>query len=296
MGKKKPSSKAKNTLKNKGKANKPIKRDGSRPLHGARGKDPRGYGGDDRQSQNLTPAHKDGFFLHGRHAITAALQNPKRKCLRLFATSKSAEDARELLDIRPELDIFMVQDSTIENVVGFDSPHQGLLMDVLPLPDAGHLEILEPKANQKNIILMLDQVTDPHNVGACMRSAAAFGARALITQDRNSPMESGVLARASSGALELLPWLRLPNLSQALDALKEMGYWSMGLDGNTEQTLSGLNLGDNVVIVMGSEGKGLRPLVAKHCDVIARIPMTDTIESLNVSNAAAIALYEVGMR
>jgi len=295
MGKKKPSSKAKNPAKKSGaKRGNPnaggahsTRRDGGRDARGG------GYGGDRRTLSTKNPT---GFFLHGRHAIEAALNNPDRRAHCLYATTRSSEDAHDLLEIRPDLDVFVVDGAEMDASVGSDSPHQGLLLDVEPLSDPGHLEILEPIKNQKNIILMLDQVTDPHNVGACMRSAAALGARALITQDRNAPEEGGVLARSSSGALECLPWLRMPNLSQVLENLRDMGYWSVGLAGETRTEISQLDLGDNIIIVMGSEGKGLRPLVAKTCDTLARIPMTDKIESLNVSNAAAIALYEVSMR
>lgn len=240
-------------------------------------------------AKGLSPKSKDGFFLFGRHAVEAALKNRARECVRIIALEKALSD--ELLSLRPGVKVERVEDEAILRAsVPSDSPHQGLLMEVRPLPGLD-LSQLAPLAGRKNIILMLDQVTDPHNVGACLRSAAALGARALITQDRNSPGESGTLARASSGGLEVMPWLRVANLSQTLDALRDLGYWHVGLDGHTETALGDITLGDNLVIVMGSEGKGIRPLVRKHCDAIAKIPMTGLVESLNVSNAAAIALY-----
>ncbi|TNE64799.1 MAG: 23S rRNA (guanosine(2251)-2'-O)-methyltransferase RlmB [Alphaproteobacteria bacterium] len=244
-----------------------------------------------RDRTGLTPVARDGFFLFGRHAVEAALKNPARECVRLVGLEKPLA-ASGLKSIRPNLRVDIVADEDmLRSAVPSDSPHQGVLLEVRPLP--GHaLEDLAPVAGRKNILLMLDQVTDPHNVGACLRSAAAFGARALITQDRHSPGESGTLARASSGGLEVTPWLRVVNLAQALDTLKDMGYWHVGLDGDTETAIRDVGLGDNIVIVMGSEGSGLRPLTRKHCDAIARIPMTGMVESLNVSNAAAIALYE----
>jgi 23S rRNA (guanosine2251-2'-O)-methyltransferase len=184
--------------------------------------------------------------------------------------------------------------STLSIMVPDGAPHQGVVMEVRPLRGQ-HLEDLAPENDSKNIILMLDQVTDPHNVGACMRTAAAFGARALITQDRNSPLESGTLARSAAGGLEILPWIRVANLSDTLGKLRDMGYWHVGLDGGSGAVPIGqLSLGENLVIVMGSEGSGLRPLVKKNCDAIAKIPMPGGLESLNVSNAAAIALYELG--
>ena len=242
-------------------------------------------------AKGLSPRSKDGFFLFGRHAVEAALRNPARECVRIIALEKAL--SADLLALRPGVKVERVEDEAVLRAsVPSDSPHQGLLLEVRPLP--GHdISELEPVAGEKNIILMLDQVTDPHNVGACLRSAAALGARALITQDRNSPGESGTLARASSGGLEVMPWLRVANLSQTLDALRDLGYWHVGLDGHTDTALADIKLGDNLVIVMGSEGKGLRPLVRKHCDAVAKIPMSGKVESLNVSNAAAIALYEL---
>ncbi|WP_308909479.1 23S rRNA (guanosine(2251)-2'-O)-methyltransferase RlmB [Pseudokordiimonas caeni] len=248
------------------------------------------------KTASLRPLSSDSIFLYGRHAVEAAAANPEREALRLIAAPRAAETAGIVKDRWPRLPVINAEDDSVfAGLVPTDSPHQGIVLEVRPLP--GHsVDELTPEDGRPNIILMLDQVTDPHNVGACLRSAAALGARALITQDRHSPHESGVLARSASGALESLPWMRVGNLSHTLDELKEMGYWHVGLDGDTETELADVNLGRNIVIVMGSEGKGLRPLVAKHCDMIARIPMSGLVESLNVSNAAAIALYELGMR
>jgi len=140
-------------------------------------------------------------------------------------------------------------------------------------------------------LLVLDQVTDPHNVGAIMRSAVAFGAIGIVTQDRHSPVEGGVLAKAASGALEMLPWARVVNLARALDDIAEAGFWRVGLDGDAETDIASALGPARVALVLGAEGTGLRPNTAEHCDALARLPMTGKIESLNVSNAAAVALY-----
>jgi 23S rRNA (guanosine2251-2'-O)-methyltransferase len=232
-------------------------------------------------------SRNDSYILYGRNSVFAALANPKRECLKLFGTAKALEDTPENHKIPRQT---ITSPDVMRSYIPNDAPHQGLFLEVRPLPSL-HLDELSPITGKKNIILMLDQVTDPHNVGACLRTAAAFGARAVITQDRNSPTESGVLARASAGGLENVPWLQCTNLSQALDTLKDMGYWHVGLDGHTNTSIKNLDMGDNIVIVMGSEGKGLRPLVRKQCDEIAKIPMSGLVESLNVSNAAAIALF-----
>lgn len=236
--------------------------------------------------------HPANVLLYGRNSVEAALKNPRREVVRLMATPKSLEGVSDLAAKSGTKAQTLPSPESLAHLLPASAPHQGLLLEVKPL-DGGIIEDLKPVPDQKNIILMLDQVTDPQNVGACLRSAAAFGARAVITQDRNSPAETGALARASAGGLETAPWIRASNLAQALDTLKDMGYWHMGLDGSTDTSLKSADLGDNVVLVMGSEGKGLRPLVRKHCDVIAKIPMTGAVESLNVSNAAAIALYEL---
>jgi 23S rRNA (guanosine2251-2'-O)-methyltransferase len=234
---------------------------------------------------------KDSIFLHGRHPVEAALKNKRRECLRLLGSKKALNTIDRNL-IRPSMKVQEISDAELSAFLVSDSPHQGILIEVRPLPSLD-IQDIEPIHGQKNIILMLDQVTDPHNVGACIRSAAALGARAIITQDRNSPSESGVLARSAAGGLEVLPWLQVANLAQALDTLKAMGYWHIGLDGDTDKSIRDVSLGDNVVLIMGSEGKGMRPLTRKHCDIIAKIPMTGLVESLNVSNAAAIALHEI---
>jgi 23S rRNA (guanosine2251-2'-O)-methyltransferase len=234
---------------------------------------------------------KDSIFLHGRHPVEAALKNSRRECLRLLGTRNALMSFnRDIL--KPTLKVQEATEFELNGLVLSDSPHQGLVLEVRPLPSIDLFD-LQPIADQKNVILMLDQVTDPHNVGACIRSAAALGARAIITQDRNSPIEGGVLGRAAAGGLEILPWLQVANLAQALDTLKDLGYWHVGLDGGTKASIRDISLGDNIVLVMGSEGKGMRPLVRKKCDLVAKIPMSGQVESLNVSNAAAIALYQI---
>jgi len=234
----------------------------------------------------------DGYFLFGRNSVLAALNNSQRECVQLVATTKALASIKIPKHHASLHTVQLESADTIHAAVPTGAPHQGILLEVRPLPGIA-VDELTPIDERKNIILMLDQVTDPQNVGACIRSAAAFGARAVITQDRNSPQETGTLARAAAGTLETVPWVQVTNLSQALETLKDMGYWHVGLDGATNTSIRGLAMGDNIVIVMGSEGSGLRPLVRKNCDAIARIPTAENVESLNVSNAAAIALYEL---
>jgi 23S rRNA (guanosine2251-2'-O)-methyltransferase len=171
-----------------------------------------------------------------------------------------------------------------------DSPHQGVVIEVEPLEEVWLDEILGSEADRA-ALLVLDQVTDPHNVGAILRSAAAFGAIGIVTQDRHSPPESGALAKAASGALETMPWVRTVNLARALEEIAEAGFWRIGLTGDAETDLKDALGSPRVALVLGAEGPGLRPNTREHCDALARLPITSAVESLNVSNAAAVALY-----
>jgi 23S rRNA (guanosine2251-2'-O)-methyltransferase len=171
-----------------------------------------------------------------------------------------------------------------------DAPHQGVVIEAEPLEDIWLADLLSRSA-ERSVLLVLDQVTDPHNVGAILRSAAAFGAVGMVTQDRHSPPEGGALAKAASGALERVPWARVVNLARALDEIAEAGFWRIGLDGEASAELKDALGPQRVALVLGAEGAGLRQNTREHCDALARLPITDAIESLNVSNAAAVALY-----
>jgi 23S rRNA (guanosine2251-2'-O)-methyltransferase len=171
-----------------------------------------------------------------------------------------------------------------------DAPHQGVVIEVEPLEDIW-LDGLLQNAPDGSVLLVLDQVTDPHNIGAILRSAAAFGAIGIVTQDRHSPPESGVVAKSASGALERVPWARVVNLARALEDIGDAGFWRIGLAGDADADLKSALGPPKVALVLGAEGAGLRHNTREHCDALARLPITDAIESLNVSNAAAVALY-----
>ncbi len=225
--------------------------------------------------------------FYGRHAVTAALANPNRTVRKIWGT----REALGALDLPPVLPIVYSDVADMGRMVPADAPHQGIVAEVEPLDDVWLGEVLEQGQEGKRPILVLDQVTDPHNVGAILRSAAAFDALCIVTQDRHAPPESGVLARAASGALEIVPWVRVVNLARALDEIAEAGYWRIGLDGEVETTI-GEAIGESrVALVLGAEGEGLRHNSIAHCDIIAKLPISPRMESLNVSNAAAIALY-----
>lgn len=229
--------------------------------------------------------------LYGRHAVLAALDNPNRVLRKLWATREAAEQ----LDLPTGLVVVYADAADLGRMVAVDAPHQGLVLEVEPLPEIWLDDVLSADTPHKPL-LVLDQVTDPHNVGAILRSAAAFDALALVTQDRHAPPESGVIARAASGALETVPWVRVVNLARALDDIGEAGFWRIGLAGEAKLTLAEALGTTRPALVLGAEGEGMRLNTANHCDEIARLPISAAMESLNVSNAAAIALYAAATR
>lgn len=228
--------------------------------------------------------------LWGRHAVEAALMNPARSHRKLWATREGIDSLEgELPDDFP---VEYADVADLARLVARDAPHQGLVLECEPLDDV----FLDDVLDDGRPIVILDQVTDPHNVGAIMRSAAAFDAAAIVTQDRHAPPESGVVAKSASGALERVPWVRVVNLARTLETLAERGYWRIGLTGHAEATLSDALPAGPVALVLGAEGEGMRHNIEQHCDALARLPISNAIESLNVSNAAAIALYAVATR
>jgi len=234
--------------------------------------------------QAAKPDNRPRFW--GRHAVAAALANPERTVARIWVTREAAED----YDIDRSIPVTFADVADLGRLIPKDAPHQGIVAEVEKLDDIWLADILED-APERRPLLVLDQVTDPHNVGAILRSAAAFDALGLVTQDRHAPAESGALAKSASGALETVPWVRVVNLARALDEIAEAGFWRVGLTGEADMTLAEALGPARVALVLGAEGEGMRQNTESHCDALARLPISDRIESLNVSNAAAIALY-----
>ncbi|MEA2999857.1 MAG: rRNA (guanosine2251-2-O)-methyltransferase [Sphingomonadales bacterium] len=234
--------------------------------------------------QASKPENRPRFW--GRHAVAAALANPDREVVRLWATREAADE----LDLPPSVPITFADAADLGRLVPRDAPHQGVVAEVERLDDLLLADLLAD-APEGRPILVLDQVTDPHNVGAILRSAAAFDALGLVTQDRHAPPESGALAKAASGALETMPWVRVVNLARALEEIAAAGFWRIGLAGEAEMNLAQALGPSRVALVLGAEGEGMRHNTAQHCDALARLPIGEGMESLNVSNAAAIALY-----
>ncbi len=224
-------------------------------------------------------------ILYGWHTVTLALANPSRRIRKLLLTENAARRlADENIDTRitPEI----VRPGQLDQLLSPDAVHQGLLAEADPLPSPD-IETLAPEG----IVLVLDQITDPHNVGAIMRSAAAFAVKAIVTTARHSPEATGVLAKSASGALELVPLVIVQNLARALTQLNERGFMTVGLDSEGSDDLAAVALCEPLALVLGAEGKGLRQLTRETCSVVARLDMPGEIKSLNVSNAAVLALY-----
>lgn len=232
-----------------------------------------------------------GLWLYGIHPVRAALSNPRRHVKRAVVTARAAEEIGKPLlgKVRHEI----VEMDAVSRLLPQGSVHQGAALNCEPLPRRELRDVLPEPGKGRRIVLVLDQITDPHNAGAILRSAAAFGAAAVIVQDRNAPPESGVLAKAASGALDSVPYIVVVNISRALQELGELGFWRIALAGDGDQGLKDAVPRDDVALVLGSEGSGIRRLVREHCDAAAFIPIENRMESLNVSNAAAVALYEM---
>jgi len=251
------------------------------------------------------PRRDSGSWIYGRHAVRAALQNPARRFHRLVITQELAADAKSWLAEAKarsigELDVETLDRARLDALLPEGAVHQGLALQVEPLPPAFLEDVLAevPPADAAGaaVVVVLDQVSDPQNVGAVLRSAAAFGARALVLPEHGTPPNTATLAKAASGALEQVPVVRVTNLARALDKLKEVGFWCVGLEEDGEKLLGDLDLSGRVALVLGAEGEGLRRLTRERCDFLVRLPTRDPLASLNVSNAAAVALYEVARR
>lgn len=229
-------------------------------------------------------------FIYGKHASLAAVANNMRKIKRVLITKNTREELGDKV-FSSIKNIQIIDGKKLDDMLPREAVHQGIALECEAICQPSLQEFLVTAVEKP--VLILDQVSDPHNVGAILRSAAAFNAGAVIVTDRNAPAESGVMAKAASGALEIIPLISVGNLSQALEHLKKAGYWIYGLDGEAKQLISSVKFDKKSALVLGAEGRGLRRLTGERCDMLIRLPICDKMESLNVSNAAAVALYEL---
>ncbi len=242
---------------------------------------------EDRKRAQLPPGARrpDTLWIYGVHAVEAALANPRRRVLRLLATPNAlARLTGSDVEVRVAAEPTTPRD--LDRLLGGDAVHQGIAIEVAPLPALG----IEALADAK-LVVVLDQVTDPHNVGAVLRSAVAFAADALVTTGRHAASETGTLAKAASGALDRIKWVEVQNLARALEEMGTLGFTRIGLDSEAGTPIEDAINGARIALVLGAEGKGLRRLTAETCDVVARLAVPGEIGSLNVSNAAALSLY-----
>ncbi len=239
------------------------------------------------KNQNISYNFR-GEPLYGVHACFAALENETRQFFRIFVTQKYHADVVKK-DYGCPVDI--VTGEQLAKLIGEDSVHQGIAIDARPLPEKSLEDIIENSAESSSL-LVLDQVTDPHNIGAILRSCAVFGIDALVLTERHSPKVTGVLAKIASGALEKVPLIYIGNMVQALNQMKKCGYWISGLAEEGDQFAHQMKFDGKTALVMGAEGSGLRRMTRETCDILVKLPTSDTFSTLNVSNAAAIILYE----
>ena len=234
---------------------------------------------------------KQSLILYGKHAVLSALNNPNRKISKILCTKENADLIRKA---SPQAAFTIVDRKEIDKILPHDAVHQGLAAYSSELPSASLEDIItQADELEKCHILILDQVTDPQNIGAIIRSCVAFNTLALILQDKNSPCETAAMAKASAGTIDILPVCRVTNLSRALEQLKQNGFWTIGMDGYAKDTIDKVNKSGKNAVIMGSEGKGMRRLIEENCDITVKLPIDPRVESLNVSTAAAIALYEM---
>lgn len=229
-------------------------------------------------------------LIYGKHVVQAALQNPMRKIKRVLVTRNTRDELGEKQFAKIK-NLQITDSKKLDDMLPREAVHQGIALECEALTQPSLQEWLVLKCNKPLIIL--DQVSDPHNVGAILRSAAAFDVGAVIVTDRNAPAENGVMAKSASGALEFIPLISVVNLAQAIELIKKSGYWVYGLDSAAKKNISEAKFDKKTTLVLGAEGRGLRRLTSENCDMLIRLPISGQMESLNVSNAAAIALYEL---
>ncbi len=233
-------------------------------------------------------SNKKDILLYGRHPVELALKNPLRHIKELYAVKGALDGLR----VPPQVVVHPADNRLLESMVGREAVHQGLVAVCDPLPAVDLNTILKKLSEQdRALLVVLDQVSDPRNIGAILRSAVAFHAAAVIVPEAGSPNENGALAKASSGALELIPLIRVANLARTLDTLKKNDFWCVGLDGYASQMITDSPLPKRCALVMGAED-GMRRLTMENCDMVVKLPMNPEIESLNVSIATAVAMYE----
>jgi 23S rRNA (guanosine2251-2'-O)-methyltransferase len=254
------------------------------------------------ETDSATPATGKHNLLYGLHPVAAAWVNPRRQIRHLFVTEAAIEALEPAFERAHTLELerpepTLLDKAALDKLLPAGAPHQGAALDAVPLPFVDLDDVIAATAGDPQaLVVVLDQVSEPVGIGAVMRSAAAFGARAVIVPERTAPPLTGLLARTAAGAVDAVPLVRVGNIARAIDDLKQAGYWSVGIDESGERRLDQLDLSGRSVIVLGPDGEVLRKLAAERCDEVARLPTLPANGSLNIAAAAAVALYEVARR
>ena len=244
-----------------------------------------------KPNKTHTETSSKQLIIYGRHAVISALKNPKRKINKLVIAPENRSEIENLISSNL---IEVTDKRRFSEFLPEDAVHQGFALYCSRLENNDIMDLISLAENKEQChILILDQVTDPQNIGAIIRSCAAFETIGLVLQEKNAPLESGAMDKAAAGTIEFVPIARVTNLSRAIEQLKENGFWVLGMDGYAQTTIDKINKSGKTAIVMGSEGKGMRRLVQENCDATVKLPISPNVESLNVSTAAAIALYEL---
>lgn len=232
------------------------------------------------------------FWFYGNHPCLAILNNPARTVYEVSYIHQKALEKFQLKTLSSSIKIRQVEKNWFDTKFGPEAVHQGIAVQCSPLPDFSTLDLANDTATNQ-LVILLDQVSDPHNIGAILRTAAAFNAKAIIMTERHAPNETAILAKSASGALELVPIIRFSNLAHAIQELKDIGFWIYGFAESGSTPLAQTTFSGKVALIMGAEGTGIRDLTRKNCDFLVHLETSDTFSTLNVSNAAAIAMYEV---
>ncbi|MDG7053155.1 MAG: 23S rRNA (guanosine(2251)-2'-O)-methyltransferase RlmB [Wolbachia endosymbiont of Alcedoecus sp.] len=241
----------------------------------------------------------ESFWLYGKHACMSALKNKNRQCMELLTTENFYEEHEK--EIRQYIDskgvkVQLVENKTLNNILSKGANHQGVALKVAPILQSLSIEEIANSSDSSTIVI-LDQVTDTHNIGSILRTSACFNVDAVVLPYNHSPNENASIAKAASGALDIVPLIHVTNIVKTMEYLKKAGYWCYGFDGDAKENVDEIkNFGKKIVIIFGSEEKGMRRLVKENCDYLVKIPMSNVIDSLNVSNAAAIGLYSIYIR
>ena len=245
-------------------------------------------------AKNFSKMGTQQVILYGRHAVLSALKNPKRQIIKLMILPENEADIKKEC---PTAIYQITSKKDLEKILPSAAVHQGFALITKPLEPVFLEDLIEKSRDLEACrILILDQVTDPQNIGAIIRSAAAFDALGVIVQDKNAPFESGAMAKAAAGTMELTPLVRTTNLSRTIETLKKNGFWIVGMDGYATQKIDEIDKSSKLAVIMGSEGSGMRRLVEENCDLKVRLDINKNVESLNVSVAAAIVLYELSKK